>query len=296
MTRLRIWSWLCIFASPLVIIFFGLSASIFFEDNDGCSVWGCLAWALMQIVILFFIYIIFLLIGIMLNVIDFIKIRKTASAWRKLEIIIFTTPIWLCGFAISGFFQDHIEWNKIQDLEPYVETVKNYESVSYGELLIAMDQLSSANPESLAHFPGLNSYLKDAQVRINQIDFINNNKTRAVPSDFSLDPFRLCIKDMALPSVNEPWRITFYKGNSEFHEMSVLSDSDFLITGNTDDTGCSKVVDTSALSVDVLNGNTLFFVIGSQVIFADIDRAKYTLFIQHSISKSHFEIDIQPIY
>jgi hypothetical protein len=294
MTSLRIWSWLFIFASPLLIALYKLIEEQFQPPAPRCTGMGCLGQGLGELLVVVLIYLVFLLIGIILNLIDFIKIRRAASAWRKFEIIVFTAPIWLWIFAIPGAIQDMREQQKIDELAPYVEILDSHETANYDQLLTAIKMVTNAEPEIRNHFANLSLNLQDAQLRVNQINFINQNKQRKLPSDFSLKPFQFCIKDMGLAMSNERWRLTFYKEENEFNELYVLSDSEELVSGETDDQGCSEVADTLVLTSIVKNGKTLFFVVGSMVIFVDIELSNQTLTIHHQLSDA-FEIDIQSL-
>jgi hypothetical protein len=74
-----------------------------------------------------------------------------------------------------------------------------------------------------------------------------------------------------------------------------LADAEELISGETDNKGCSKVTDTSLLTPAIRNGKTLLFVIGSRLTFVDIELSNQTLTTQPQISNYDFEIDIQPL-
>lgn len=293
MTRLRIGSWLFIFGSPLLIALYKLIETLF-QSPSNCSGMGCLAIGLGEFFLIMFIYLAFLLIGILLNLIDFIKTRKTASAWRKFEIIIFTAPVWLWIFAIPRAIQNIVEQRKIDELFPYMQTITYYENANYDELLIAIEKVSSADPEITNNFPNLDLNLRYAKLMVSQIDFINKNKQRELPLNFALKPFQLCIRDMGTIASNEPWRFIFYKGEG-FNELNLLSDSEKLIFGETDSQGCSKVTDASLLTSIIKQGNTLFMVVGSRVIFIDVDLPTQTLTVERQLSTYHYEIDIQPL-
>lgn len=295
MTRLRLGSWLFIFASPLLIFCYKFIEAQFQPPAPSCNTMGCLGQGLGELFLIVFIYIVFLLIGILLNLIDFIKTRKSASTWRKVEIIVFTAPIWLWVFAIPATIQDMREQQKIDDLAPYVETIDNHETANYDQLLIAIKMVTNAEPEIKSHFANLGFNLQDAQLKVDQINFINENKQRKLPLDFSLKPFQFCMRDMGVVASNEAWRLTFYKEENEFNEFNVLSDSEELISGETDSQGCSEVTDASLLTSIIKNGNTLLMVVRSSVIFIDIELSNQTLIIQRDISNYYFEIDIEPL-
>jgi hypothetical protein len=295
MTSLRIWSWLLIFASPLLIALYKLIEAQFQPTAPRCTGMGCLGQGLGELLMVILIYAVFLLIGIILNLIDFIKIRRAASAWRKFEIIVFTAPIWLWVFAIPGAIQDMRELQKINALAPYVETLDNYETANYEQLLIAIKMVTNADPEIKNHFASLSFNFQDAQLKVDQINFINQNKQRKLPSNFSLVPFQFCIKDMGLVMPGEHWRLTFYKEENEFNELNLLSASEELFSGETDNQGCSMVTDTSLLTSTIKNGQTLFFVVGSRAIFVDIDLSNKTLAVQRQLSGYYFEVDIKPL-
>jgi hypothetical protein len=292
MTLLRIWSWLFIFASPFLIALYLFIVEPF-KPAPSCNHMACVGKGIGEFFLVVFVYSAFLLIGIILNLIDFVRTRRTASVLRKIEIIVFTAPIWLWVFAIPTAIQEMVDRKNFDQLAPYMEVLENYSTADYDQLSTAISVMTDADPDIKNHFSSLDYYLKDATIRINQIDFIKKNKKRRFPSDFSINPFQLCIYDMGYAG-NMGWKITYFKKDGEFSELSILANSETLISGQTNQ-GCSHVNDTSLLNPVIQNGQTLFVVIGSRVAFIEIDSTNHMLTIQHSISTDRYDIDIKPL-
>lgn len=293
MTLLRIWSWIFIFASPFLIALYLFIEEQFKPPAPSCNHMACVGKGIGEFFLVVFVYAAFLLVGIIINLIDFIRTRRTASVWRKIEIFVFTAPIWLWVFAIPGVIQDMFEQKKIDALAPYAEVIDNHETANYDQLLIAIKMVNDAAHEIKNYFPNLNINLDYAHRKIDQINFINQNKQRKLPSDFSLNHFIFCIKDIGLEVPNERWRLNFYK-KDEFNELDALSDTEILISGETDNQGCSKVTDTLLLTSAIKNGKTLFLVVNSRVIFLDVELSNRTITSYNQLS-SGFEIDAQPL-
>lgn len=268
---LRWLSWLCVALSPWLILAANWLYYAFQPRQWSCAGWWqCTVqgaqWGVELLIMLVVEYFACLLCAAVLNVLDYVRHRRTASRLRVVELVLLTLPIWAWVFAVPG--QLRSAWHE-HEKAPFVPVLQAVHTtrMPYAELAAAVAKLDSAPASVRNDLPNFSWALSDARLRLQQLEQLRAQHAHPLPADQDVAPIRLCFHMQPQPVDGVEWRLIAWQNVEDYDVFEALGTREALAHGVTQHDGCSALVNTSPLATALRAGHTLLLIENSQVWF-----------------------------